>query len=114
MLSSWQMFKSCWWLRRGRRVLIEIKAGFAIFRCFVLGSERNVMSCAGRTSSLRLAALLLPGWDCGPPNERQSLGGKGAWVWVCLGLCKAPSRCNKGVIGFLGNLISRFYCNSLF
>lgn len=114
MLSSWQMFKSCWWLWRGRRVLIEIKAGFAIFRCFVLGSERNVMSCAGQTSALCLAALLLPGWDCAPLSGRQSLGRKGAWVWVCLELCKDPRRCDKGVFGFLGNFVSHFYHSSLF
>ena len=41
-------------------------------------------------------------------------GWKSTWVWSGLGVCKDPSHFDKGIFGFLGNLISHFYHGSLF
>lgn len=69
-----------------RRVLIEIKAGFAILGALFLVQR-------GMRWAVRGAARF--------PCRDRAGGWNSTWVWSCLGVWKDPSRCDKGIFGFL-------------
>lgn len=92
------------------RALIGIK-GLCYFWGIVPGSGRNAeLSLWLCQVSVVWLHCWKPGWDGASRLE----GRKSIWVWLCLEVCKDLSHWDKGIFGFLGNLITHIYHSSLF
>lgn len=99
-----------------RGILIEIKAGFAIFGALFLvewGMWWAVL--------VDMPGFSIVGFSAGSQvgtafhqMESRTWDWKSTWVWSCLGVYKDMRHCDKGIFGFLRNLITHFYHCSLF
>lgn len=96
------------------RALIGIK-GLCCFWGIVPGSGRNAeLSLWLCQVSVVWLRCWKPGWDGASRLEGRTGGWKSIWVWLCLEVCKDLSHWDKGIFGFLGNLITHIYHSSLF